>query len=153
MLTRTLRAFLLALCALSASATAQQPARTGSADAAPQPGVVVVSYNKCAFNAPARIDSLSAVAFFPVLDELVRERRLMGWGVLGHAWGDEWNYVIYYTAADLQTFDAAWRELVARVERRDPGLFGRITPLCSEHRDNIYSVRRLGASAPAPAPR
>ena len=126
---------------------AQQPA-AGAQPA--QPGVVVVSYNKCAMDAPAKIDSIGALAFYPALDELVREGRLLGWGVLTHGWGDEWNYVIYYTATTTPAFHSAWGELVQRVQRRRPTFLADFAAHCSEHKDNIYSVMRLGASPPAP---
>ncbi len=128
-------------------AASQQPA-AGSQDASP--GVVIVSYNKCALDAPARLDSLNALAFYPVLDELVRENRLMGWGVLTHAWGDEWNFVIYYTAANAPAFHSAWNELVRRVSQRRPAFMADFTPYCTEHKDNIYAVMRVGTPPPSP---
>lgn len=127
---------------------AQQPA--AGAQPAVQPGVVVVSYNKCSMRAPAQLDSLNALAFFPALDELVNERRLLGWGVLGHAWGDEWNYVIYYTAENVAAFHSAFNEAVRRVAQRRPDVWDMFGSLCTEHKDNIYSVRRLGVQPPAP---
>lgn len=127
---------------------AQQPA--AGVQPAMQPGVVVVSYNKCSMRAPAQLDSLNALAFFPALDELVNERRLLGWGALGHAWGDEWNYVIYYTAENVAAFHSAFNEAVRRVGQRRPDVWDMFGTLCTEHKDNIYSVRRLGVQPPAP---
>ncbi|HUF31053.1 MAG TPA: hypothetical protein VMM77_10435 [Gemmatimonadaceae bacterium] len=127
---------------------AQQSA--AGAQPAVQPGVIVVSYNKCSMRAPAQLDSLNALAFFPVLDELINERRLLGWGVLGHAWGDEWNYVIYYTAENVAAFHSAFNEAVRRVGQRRPDVWDAFATLCTEHKDNIYSVRRLGVQPPAP---
>lgn len=138
---------MVASCLFHTRAAAQQPPARGQPA---QPGVVVVSYNKCALDAPARLDSLNALAFYPVLDELVRDGRLMGWGVLTHAWGDEWNYVIYYTAASTVAFHGAWDELVRRVRQRRPNFMADFTPACTEHKDNIYSVSRVGITPPAP---
>lgn len=126
---------------------AQQPA-AGAQSA--QPGVVVVSYNKCAMDAPPKLDSIAALTLYPVLDELVRENRLLGWGVLTHAWGDEWNYVIYYTAANTPAFHAAWAELMQRVRLRRPTFMADFGTYCSEHKDNIYSVMRVGGAPPPP---
>ena len=124
---------------------AQQPAASAQPS---QPGVVVVSYNKCALDAPAQIDSSASLAFYPVLDELVREGRLLGWGVLTHAWGDEWNFVIYYTAANTAAFHTAWSELIRRVQQRRPTFMADLGARCTEHKDNIYSVMRVGAPPP-----
>lgn len=133
---------------------AQQPTPRGQAVQAPQPGVVVVSYNKCAVDAVGRVDSLAGLAFYPVLDELVREGRLLGWGALTHAWGDEWNYVLYYTATNEAAFHGAWSEAIRRTRQRRPTFMADFAPACTEHKDNIYGVLRVSAPAPAvPAPR
>jgi hypothetical protein len=139
----------VASCLAHATAAAQQPAARGQP---PQPGVVVVSYNKCGLDAPARVDSLATIAFYPVLEDLVREGRLLGWGVLTHNWGDEWNYIIYYTAANTAAFHSAWDELIRRVRQRRPNFMADFTPYCTEHKDSIYGVMRVGAATP-PAPR
>lgn len=102
---------LVALIVTSSTSWAQQPAQQPL-----RPGVVVVSHNKCGLDKVARVDSLSAQAIYPVLDEVVREGRLLSWGVLTHSWGDEWNYVIYYTATNVSAFHSAWAEII-RVAR------------------------------------
>src|SRR5688572_24998649 len=79
---------------------AQQPSQQQQA----QPGIVVVSSQKCRFTALNEISQLMRQTGAPILDDLVRQGKLMGWGVLEHAWGDEWNNIIYYTARDLNTF-------------------------------------------------
>lgn len=127
------------------SAGAQQPA-AGSQPA--QPRTIVVSQNKCRLDAVARVDSLAAIAFYPVLDELVKEGQLMGWGALTHDWGDEWNFVIYYTAANTAAFHTAWAELIRRVTQRRATFLADLAAHCTEHKDNIYSVMRIGASPP-----
>jgi hypothetical protein len=133
---------------------AQQPSARGQAAQPQQPGAVVVSYNKCAVDAVGRVDSTAALAFYPVLDELVREGRLLGWGVLTHAWGDEWNYIIYYTATNAAAFHSAYDEAIRRVRQRRPTFMTDFAPHCTDHKDNIYGVLRMGAPPPAaPAPR
>lgn len=124
-----LTAFLLALPGTGSAQ--QQP---------PQPGIIVVSYQKCHI---ATLDELNA--YFrrhsaPILNALVREGRLLGWGVLEHAWGDEWNNVVYYLARDLQTFHAAFNEYFGRLMQSDPNVMQAFGGFCSEHKDNIYSV-------------
>lgn len=113
------------------------------AAAAGQPGTMVFSQNKCPQQNVSQARALIDSTFAPVLDELVQEKKLAGWGMLGHAWGDEWNLVIYYTAASHRAFVDAWEQAIARTNQRFPGAFARLTPLCSEHKDNIYSVMRM----------
>lgn len=151
-LLRSTTALLTVLALAPALAAQQQPA--GQAPAAP--GTVVVSANICATQSLTRVNEFATQQFGPILDELVREGKLMGWGVLNHAWGDEYNWVIYYSAKDQATFATAFGEAVRRTNQRHPGAFDAILPLCSQHRDNIYSVvvaRSLANLPAAPAPR
>jgi len=145
---RLLLRLAVAVFALPAAALAQQT-KPGSQPPA-RPGVIMVSSQKCAIDAPAKIDSISKLAFYPVLDEMVKEGRLINWGTLEHAWGDEWNFVIYYTATNNSAFFNAWNEVVRRLEQRRPQFLQEFARLCSEHRDNLYAVMHLSAPVPTP---
>jgi hypothetical protein len=148
-----LSSVVLAACLTPSSLYAQQQTQQPQP---PRPGVVVVSYNKCRLDAVARLDSAGLRAFYPVLDEVVREGRLLGWGVLTHNWGDEWNFVIYYTATNAAAFHSAFAEAVRRINQRAPTFFSDVSSLCTEHKDNIYAVVRLGSASPpatVPPPR
>lgn len=125
--------------ALLLLAAAPLGAQTPAAPAT-QPGVFVLSSNKCPGANLRELRAITDSTFAIVLNELVQENKLMGWGMLGHAWGDEWNWMIYYTAASHRAFVDAWTEVLARTNQRWPGTIARITPLCTEHKDNIYSV-------------
>jgi len=122
-----------AVAAWSTSARAQ-------AAAAQTPGIVVFSQNKCAeINVP-KVRAMADSVTGPVLDELVREGKLTGWGMLGHLWGDEWNVNVWYSAPTQRAFLDAWDELLKRTSARHPGWYAQFVVLCSEHKDSIYSV-------------
>jgi hypothetical protein len=112
-----------------------------AAQEATQPGTIVFSQNKCPLENFPQLDALGDSIFSPVLDEFVDEGKLLGWGILTHNWGDEWNWNIYYTIESHEAFLEFWSEYVDRLNQRHPGWSERIAPLCTEHRDNIYSVR------------
>ncbi|MGH7663595.1 MAG: hypothetical protein ACRENI_04765 [Gemmatimonadaceae bacterium] len=112
-----------------------------AAQQAPQPGAVVFSQNKCPFENVPRVNAALDSILAPVLDEFVAEGKLLAWGVLEHGWGDEWNWNIYYTVESHRTFLDFWSAYVARLNERHPGWFAQFAPLCTEHKDNIYSVR------------
>jgi hypothetical protein len=139
----------VAACVIPELLAAQQPTQQPQP---PRPGVIVVSFNKCRLDAVARLDSLGTRAFYPALDEVVREGRMLGWGVLTHNWGDEWNFVIYYTAANVTAFHGAFAEAVRRTNQRTPNFMTDLSSMCTEHKDNIYSVVRLGTPAPTTTP-
>jgi hypothetical protein len=121
--------------------SAQTPAPAAQAPATP--ATMVLSNNKCASANLAQLRAVTDSMLGPVLDELVREGKLAGWGVLTHAWGDEWNWNIYYTAQTIQAFHDAFTQFVARVNQRYPGTFARLISMCTEHRDNIYNVTHM----------
>jgi hypothetical protein len=154
------RAALAACMALGvpALAGAQQPtAPTVQAPAAApppgQPGVIVVGYFKCSLATQEQFAQARRASWTPVMDQAVREGRLLGYGELAHAWGDEWNYVHYFTARDEAAFHAAWRHVIAEVMRRDPQFLATAGRHCTEHKDNIYSVTHVSPPAAAPPTR
>lgn len=115
-------------CIASSPVAAQQEA----------PGIIVVSQQKC--ENVGELNDFMRANLAPILNEMVAEGRLLGWGVLGHAWGDEWNHVIYYSARDLTTFEAAFGEAFSRLTRAHPNAIQLLEDNCSGHRDNIYRV-------------
>jgi hypothetical protein len=77
----------------------------------------------------------------PVLNELRDEGLIDRWGVLTHAWGDEWNFNWYIGTENHASFVVAWSELVSRLNARDPEWFEKFDPMCREHKDNFYTLR------------
>ena len=77
----------------------------------------------------------------PVLDELKEEGLIDNWGLLTHAWGDEWNFNWFMVTENHAGFLTAWSELISRVNERDPDWFEKFDPMCREHKDNLYTLR------------
>jgi hypothetical protein len=140
---RLLLGLAVVVMALPADGIAQQT--SSGSQQPPRPGVIMVSSQKCALDAPPKIDSVSKLAFYPILDEMVKEGRLINWGTLTHDWGDEWNFVIYYTATSSSAFFNAWNEIVRRLDQRRPQFLLEFSRLCTEHKDNLYAVMHLSA--------
>ena len=134
---RSLMAAATIVVLLAPTALRAQQTQTASAQ---QPGVMIVSANKCTLTGVNEVNNWWRTTGGPLLDDLVRQGRLTGWGVLNHAWGDEWNNVVYYTARDLNTFTAAFTELFRQASQRDPTIMQRLGSWCTEHKDNIYTV-------------
>lgn len=106
-------------------------------EAAPQ--TLVVSQWKCEVDHIGDIMAAMDSVARPVWQEAVDEGLFAGVGTFGHEWGDEWNFGIYYVAADKESFFSNHDELNSRVadvapeDEEDP-----ILTYCTEHRDNIY---------------
>ena len=80
----------------------------------------------------------------PVLEEMLAEGLITGYGNLNHRWGSEWNTGFYLSAANVGgTFDA-WGTFTTRMGERHPGWFQEAASMIEMHKDNIYSVRVQG---------
>ena len=141
-------AIVVALGAPARAAAQQRPAASAATTQPERPGVIVVSYFKCNFATEEQFAQARRASWTPVFDQAVREGRLLGYGELAHKWGDEWNYVHYFTARDEAAFHAAWDQLLGEVMRRDPQFMATAARHCTEHRDNIYTVTHV---SPPPA--
>jgi len=79
----------------------------------------------------------------PIMKELIDEGKLLGWGQLNHAWGDEWNFNIYYITESQTAFLEFWKEFIKRITKRHPEARNEWTPLMRAHKDNMYFVRHM----------
>jgi hypothetical protein len=76
----------------------------------------------------------------PVCDKLVDEGKLLSWGYMTHAWGDEWNIVEHYTAKDFATFQKAWGEgYKSFTENAPEEVQDEVGGMHTRHKDNIYT--------------
>lgn len=119
--------------ALAAPATAQEEAQ--------EPMGAVVSLQMCS---PAALDDLNESVreyWAPVLDRAVSEGVLTGWGVLNHLWGDEWNWVVYYTGPDPSGLTRVVEGLLGEIIGGMPGdPMEDYSSKCSAHKDNVYVI-------------
>jgi len=107
-----------------------------------KPSVLVFSQNMVKMSDMGKVDKLVDSVFAPILNGLVDEGKLSGWGQLNHAWGDEWNLNFWYSAKDMTAFNSFWGEYVKRVSEKHPAAFGEATQHFQAHKDNIYTIRR-----------
>ena len=104
-----------------------------------QNNVFVFSQNKCYFQHQDEMQDVFKEKNAPILDALVKEGKLVDWGVLTHSWGDEWNWNIYYVAEDLNKFHEAFGEYFTKVREQDPDLMEKLGKWCFEHKDSMYT--------------
>lgn len=104
------------------------------------PKTLVFSQNKVQMADMGKVNKMIDEVFAPILNKLVDEGMLSAWGQLNHAWGDEWNLNLWYSAKDMASFNKFWGEYVKRVRENHPEAFGEVTKLFEAHKDNIYSI-------------
>lgn len=108
-----------------------------------KPGTLVFSQNICPIENMPKLEAALDSIFAPILDKFIDEGKLFGWGVLTHAWGDEWNWNYYYIVENHRAFLDFFDEYVKRVQEQHPGLMNEIRPLITRHKDNIYSIEAM----------
>ena len=113
-----------------------------------QPNWLVVSQNMVPMSEVGTVNQLIDSIAVPVLNELVDEGLLSGWGQFNHAWGDEWNVNFWYVAKDQISFGVFWAEYVKRVSERHPGAFGTMVKHFQAHKDNMYVIRNQYQAMP-----
>ena len=100
---------------------------------------VVLSQNKCKSNKISELKKMMEENGAPILNDLVDQGKLLNWGVLTHAWGDEHNWNVFYVAESHSKFLEAWDEFISRVMENDPDANEKIGEICWEHKDSIYT--------------
>ncbi len=105
------------------------------------PPLLICSFNQVHGGDVGKVNKMIDSVFAPLLNELVNEGFILSWGQFNHAWGDEWNVNIFYTAKDMASFEKFWDEYVSRGSNRHPGAFMETTKHFKAHKDNIYVLR------------
>lgn len=138
-------ALFVSLTLAGSAVTAQQ------APDEPRPGVTVVRYFQCSLGKTSEAVRMLNEDFRPYAQEQIDAGRLMDYGILTHAWGDEWNVVDYFIAEDMETWGSAWSAILSSLGEGDPEgeMFQAFAELCPDHKDNIYTVVRPPVAAGA----
>jgi hypothetical protein len=97
----------------------------------------------CPYENHDKLKELTDSVFGPVLDGMMKEGQLLGWGVLTHDWGDEWNWNGYYVVESHAAFLKFWAAYVEKLNAKHPDWLKQIAGLCTAHKDNIYSVHTI----------
>jgi hypothetical protein len=111
--------------------------------------LLVVSFQKVKLSDIASANKLINEKFAPILNGLVDEGMLYGWGLFNHAWGDEWNVNVWYTVKNMDAFSKFWDEYIKRVREKQPDAWNELRGYIQEHKDNIYSIRNQYPVPPA----
>jgi hypothetical protein len=102
--------------------------------------LLVVSFQKVKMSDVQAANKLINEKFAPILNSLVDDGMLLGWGLFNHAWGDEWNVNVWYTVTDMEAFNKFWEEYMKRIDEQQPDAWKELRNYIQEHKDNIYSI-------------
>lgn len=142
-----MRKTLYAFVALVIAGGFAMPVANAQEQAGERPNVVAMSEWKCPIGNLGEALEITNTISRPIHQELVDEGMIVGWNVLTHLYGDEWNLIFVTLAKDLDSAIASGTEFNRRVGEMDLGdEGGRFTELCPYHRDNIYSIQHGDAA-------
>ena len=110
---------------------------------------LVVSFQKVKLADVGPFNKLVNEKFAPILNGLVDEGMLYGWGLFNHAWGDEWNANVWYTVKDMDTFNKFWDEYMKQIREKQPDAWKEMRGYIQEHKDNIYTIMNQYPMPPA----
>ena len=135
--------FILSLAVVASLLTISLTLLSQTNQAQVKPGFFVLHLNKVANENVDKIDALLDSISTPVLNDLIREKKLVSWGQLTHGWGDEWNYNFFFITESHRSFLDFWEEYIARCNRKSPGWWSKAGPLITAHKDNMYAIRQM----------
>lgn len=118
------------------------PATIQAQDAEMQTRFMMLNQHQCPSENMEAILDLMEDVFAPSLSELQGEGAVHDWGILTHAWGDEYNFNFYMVTESHHSFVEAWDSLMTKTEEIDPEWFDKFAPLCVAHKDNMYTLHR-----------
>jgi hypothetical protein len=101
---------------------------------------LVLEMWKCQWDKVGVLAQVADSLQVPIAQELIDEGKLLSFGMLAHDFADEWNVVYYTRAVDKAAFFSALSEMNSRLYERHPDV-NPWSDLCTEHKDNIYTVR------------
>ena len=112
----------------------------GNISAQSEERTLIVSFQKVKLSDIGAANKLINEKFAPILNSLVDEGKLYSWGLFNHAWGDEWNVNVWYTAKDMDAFHIFWEEYMNRIDKQQPDAWKELRNYIQEHKDNIYTI-------------
>ena len=124
---------LLLLAAFGSEAAAQEQESS-------DPGVIVVRYFQCPLNHQAEAVEMLNTGWRPIVQEMIDEGHFLDYGILTHAWGDEWNVMDWFAAESPAAFHEAIQEAFQRAAEQLPEPETPFGELCPYHKDNTYAV-------------
>ena len=100
-----------------------------------------LSFWKCNFGFTGDLIDVVEEGGLPVAQEMVDSGDVFAWGLMTHAWGDEWN-VMFYAAVNG---DKDFLDVTSTLQGQQFSAYGAennalFVENCTEHRDNIYSM-------------
>jgi len=124
---------------LTLVATALPRPALAQPDAAAPP-TVAMSFWQCDRAAMDQLIEAEQTRSLPIYQSLVDSGQMFEAGAMTHAWGDEWNFVLYVVAQDLAAAVAANSAIQSAYAERWPD-DNLLVESCTGHFDNIYTAR------------
>lgn len=94
--------------------------------------------NKCDGSKINKLINLHTEKIAPILNQSIKDGKLINWGILTHSFGDEWNFNTFLVTENNITFLEFWGHFWNQLEKNWPTYKEDVSKICTEHKDNIY---------------
>lgn len=107
---------------------------------------VMLNQNTCPGENMEELVELFETDLAPVFSEMEEEGEINDWGLLTHAWGDEYNFNFFVITDSHRAFVDAWDSFIERSQEASPEGQERFFELCegNKHKDNMYMLHKPG---------
>lgn len=109
-------------------------------DNRPEPVFLVVNQNQVAMTDMSALNKIWFEQASPVLDQMKKDGKLLNYGLMTHAWGDEWNYNMFFVTKSHEDFLKMWDEYIDTMQEKHPESLGEWISRIKAHKDNMYTL-------------
>ncbi|MCZ7557027.1 MAG: hypothetical protein M5R41_11570 [Bacteroidia bacterium] len=106
----------------------------------PEPKFMAINFNKVKMTDMSALQKIWFEQAVPILNDLVREGKLVSYGLMEHAWGDEWNFNFFFVTKDHKAHLDFFDMYIERLRKKYPDTMGEYLSKIIEHKDNMYTL-------------
>jgi hypothetical protein len=134
--------FFAPLLAILAAGLIFAPGAQAQEEEEVQANLIVMRYFECDMGETGDAIAVLNGQWRSIMDDLEDEGMIQGYGILTHAWGDEWNLMDWFAVEDMHAFADAWSEALSRMNAADPEMesYATFVEACERHKDNIWQI-------------
>jgi hypothetical protein len=108
--------------------------------AASRTAVANSTYFECDVSREEEADEIVKSAYAPILNEHVREGKIVSWNWLRHMMGGKYRRILVFDGTDHKSVLNYWSSLAGRLSAAHPRQSERFSSICSAHTDYVWDI-------------
>jgi hypothetical protein len=98
------------------------------------------TYFECDPSREGEADEIVKSAYAPVLNQHVKDGKIVSWNWLQHVSGGEYRRILVLDGKDHKSALTYWSALSGALEKAHPELSRRFSSICSSHTDYVWDI-------------